>query len=358
MPPAPGPDDVVAARCTAQLLSGPPATTAEDAVRRVLAVQGQDPRGFRLAVRARTAGVVAADVDAALTGRRSLVVSWLNRGTLHLVTAEDFWWLHDLTTPQLAAESARRLQQEGVDPVLAERGIETVVAEIAEHGPRTREELRAALDAAGVPTAGQALVHVLLAATLRHRLIRGPVRDREHCMVLAEHWLGPAPEPLDRTAALERLARRYLAGHGPAADRDLAMWAKLPLRDARAGLAAIADETVPAGDGLVDLADRAPVQPAPTRLLGNFDPVLHGWVSRQPVLGAHDPDVVLGGVFRSFAMAEGRAVALWRIAGDRVRVAPFEPLAARAERVLLADAEAVAAYLGLPAKAPVLEAAG
>lgn len=349
--------DAVAARCTAQLLSGEPAPTAEDAVRRVLAVQGQDPRGFRLAVRARTTGVRAADVDAGLSDRRSLVVSWLNRGTLHLVTAEDFWWLHDLTTPQLATESSRRLQQEGVDAVLAERGIATVVAEIAEHGPRTREELRAALDAVGVPTAGQALVHVLLATTLRYRLIRGPMRDREHCLVLAEHWLGPAPEPVDRGVALERLARRYLAAHGSASDRDLAMWAKLPLRDARAGLAAIADETVPVGDGLVDLAERAPVAPAPTRLLGNFDPILHGWVSRQPVLGAHDPDVVLGGIFRSFAMAGGRPVALWRIAGDRVRIAPFEPLAARTGRLLLADAEAVVAYLGLPAKEPVLETA-
>ncbi|MGT2426266.1 hypothetical protein [Amnibacterium kyonggiense] len=46
----------VAARCRAQLLSGPPAATAEDAVRRVLAVQGQDLNGFRLAVRARTSG--------------------------------------------------------------------------------------------------------------------------------------------------------------------------------------------------------------------------------------------------------------------------------------------------------------
>ena len=53
----------------------------------------------------------AADVDAALEDR-TLVVSWLNRGTLHLVAAEDYWWLHPLTLPQLAtsngAGSARR----------------------------------------------------------------------------------------------------------------------------------------------------------------------------------------------------------------------------------------------------------
>jgi hypothetical protein len=346
----------VAARCAAQGLSGPPAPSAEDAVRRVLAVQGQDPRGFRLAVRARTlpARSAAADVDAGLTERRSLVVSWLNRGTLHLVAAEDLWWLHDLTTPQLAASSALRLRQEGVTERLAERGIEVVLEQVT-GGPRTREELRGALDAAGVPTAGQALVHVLFATTLRRRLVRGPMRGGEHCMVLAEDWLGPAPEPLDRAVALARLARRYLEGHGPASDRDLAMWAKLPLRDARAGLAAIAEQTVEHGDGLVDLAGRAEPAPLPTRLLGNFDPILHGWVSREPVLGSHEHDVVLGGIFRSFAFADGRAVGLWRIAAGRVRIAPFARLPKRTEQTLLRDAEAVLAHLGLPPKEPVLE---
>ena len=346
------PSDLLAARCTAQLLSGAPATTAEEAVRRVLAVQGQDPRGFRLAVRARTAGVTAADVEAGLTERRSLVVSWLNRGTLHLVAAEDYWWLHDLTTPQLATESLRRLGQEGVTPELAERGIATVVEAVAD-GPRTREELRTALDAAGVPTAGQALVHVLLAATLRHRLIRGPVRDGEHAMVLAEDWLGAAPAPLEREEALALLARRYLAGHGPASERDLAMWAKLPLRDVRAGLAAV--ETVAVGDGLVALPDAPEPAPPPTRLLGNFDPILHGWVSREPVLGEHDPTVVIGGIFRSFALADGRPVALWRIVGGRVRITPFAPIPRAAEEALLADAERVGAYLALPPKPPLLD---
>jgi len=51
----------------------------------------------------------ASDVDAALSQRRSLIVTWLNRGTLHLVRSEDYWWLHPLTTPQLRTGNSRRL---------------------------------------------------------------------------------------------------------------------------------------------------------------------------------------------------------------------------------------------------------
>ena len=80
-------------------------------------------------------------------------------------------------------------------------------------------------------------------------------------------------------------------------------------------------------------------------------------MSRDPVLGRHESDVVQGGIFRSWAFDRGAAVALWRIAGGRVRIAPFAPLSKRAERALLAEADEVLAYLGMPAKEPVLEPA-
>src|SRR5450759_1063465 len=68
--------DVVAQRLAAQLLVGPPAAEPAAVVERLLAVQAQDPRGARLAVRARTSGLRAADVDWALTADRSLVTTW------------------------------------------------------------------------------------------------------------------------------------------------------------------------------------------------------------------------------------------------------------------------------------------
>jgi hypothetical protein len=145
---------LVAARLHAQLLARPDASTPDDAVGHLLAVQAQDPRGARLAVRARTAGVSAADVDEAF-GERRLVITWLNRGTLHLVRSEDYWWLHPLTTPQLATGVSRRLAQEGVSPAQAERGREVIAEQVAALGPRTRPELREALDEAGVPPAGR-----------------------------------------------------------------------------------------------------------------------------------------------------------------------------------------------------------
>jgi hypothetical protein len=202
---------VAAQRLRAQLLSGAPARTVAGVTGHLLAIQAQDPRGARLAVRARTSGLTAADVDEALTADRSAVISWLNRGTLHLVLAEDYWWLHQLTTPQLATGNARRLAQEGVPPADAERAAGVIERSLAADGPLTRAELRERVAAAGVRTEGQAMVHLLALATLRGLTVRGPMRGGEQAFVLVRDWLGAPPPPMDREQALALLARRYLA---------------------------------------------------------------------------------------------------------------------------------------------------
>ncbi|MGV1048858.1 MAG: winged helix DNA-binding domain-containing protein [Solirubrobacterales bacterium] len=338
---------ILAERITAQGLAGEPARDPVAVAGRLLAVQGQDPRGARLAVRARSAGLTAADVDRALSEERSLLITWLNRGTLHLIRSEDYPLLQALTTPPLLTSSSRRLRQEGVSEAMAERGVETIERALAEEGPLTRPQLREQLDAAGVRTEGQALVHLLFLAALRGIAIRGPMAGREHAFVLVRDWLGEQPR-VDRDAALAELARRYLVGHGPAGDRDLARWAGLPLRDARAGLEAISAELDQRDDGLVDLAEREPAEPLPPpRLLGAFDPLLLGWTSREEIIGPHELLVTDNGIFRPFALVDGRAVAVWRVARGEVEVEPLGSVSKRATAALVKDAAAVREYLGL-----------
>jgi hypothetical protein len=344
---------IVTERLTSQLLAGPPAASAEAVAERLLAIQGQDPRGARLAVRARTHGLTAAAVDRGLSETRSLVIAWLCRGTLHLVRTEDYPWLHALSTPPLHTGNARRLAQEGVSPEAAERGVAVIERSLAEEGPLSRAQLRERISAAGVRTEGQAFVHLLGLASLRGLIVRGPMIGSEHAFVLVRDWLG-ASGPVQRDQALAELARRYLAGHGPAEDRDLARWAGLPLRDARKGLEAIASELVQRSDGLVDLRARAPVAaPPPPRLLGAFDPLLLGWCSREAILREHKAIVTVNGLFRPFALVDGRAVATWSLPRGRVTIATFGRLAGADAAALEADAGDVERFLrghGAPAE--------
>lgn len=335
---------VLAERLTAQGLSGPPLPDPPAVAGRLLAVQGQDPRGFRLAVRARTEGLGAADVERALA-ERELVVSWFNRGTLHLIRSEDYPLLQGLTTPPLLTSCKRRLRQEGVSETEAERALETIGRALAEEGPLTRHQLRERLDSAGARTEGQALIHLLFLAAVRGLVVRGPTIGKQHAYVLTREWLGETPA-IERDVALAELVRRFLAGHQPAGDRDLARWAGLPLRDARAGLTAIAAELEEGEDGLLRLRKRpAPGEIPPPRLLGAFDPVLLGWTSREDVIGEHTSLVTRNGIFHPFAMADGRAVAKWGFPGGEVKLQPLEPLPEAVAAALETDAADVVRFL-------------
>jgi hypothetical protein len=336
---------VLARRLSAQLLAGRPARSPLAVAERLLAIQAQDPRGARLAVRARSVGVSSDDIDRQLTEERSLVITTLNRGTLHLVRSEDYPLLQSLTTPPLITASAARLARDGLDPDTSARAVDLIDRSIAEDGPLTRAQLRERLERAGIPHLQGGLVHLVFRASVEGRIVRGPMIGGHHAFARVPDWLSPAPPP-PRETALAELARRYLAGHGPATDRDLARWAGLPLRDARAGLTAIAGELRELPGGLLDLARRGRAAPLPRpRLLGAFEPLLLGWSSRADVLGDGDGQVVSGGVFRNFAMVRGRGVAVWRLKGTAVEIEPFSELDADATAELARDGDAVKRFL-------------
>jgi hypothetical protein len=328
--------------CRAQLISGRPATSAEQVVERLLAVQGQDPRGARLSIRARSSGLAAGDVDRALTDDRSLVITWLNRGTLHLVRSEDLALLHALTTPQLHTANLRRLGQEGVLGGDVDRGVQVVVDALAD-GPQTRPLLRERLASADLPVGGQALVHILMRTCLLGHAVRGPMFGPEQAYVLVRDWLDvDLTASVDRDAALTELARRYLQGHAPASDPDLARWAGLSLGDARRGLSGL-HRLHDRGDGKVSLTKPSRVGAPTPRLLGPFDPLLLGWTDRTPITGGYTHLVTDNGLFRPFALVDGRAVATWSPTSG---VTPYEELTEVTQAALEVELVDVRRFLG------------
>lgn len=113
------------------------------------------------------------------------------------------------------------------------------------------------------------------------------------------------------------------------------------------GASAIASELTERDDGLVDLAGRPlAAEIPPPRLLGSFDPVLLGWVSREHLLDANQVIVTVNGVFKPFALVRGRAVALWKLDRGMVAIEPFARLTRKDAAALEADAEDVVRFLG------------
>jgi hypothetical protein len=178
---------------------------------------------------------------------------------------------------------------------------------LADEGPLPRAALAARLEAAGIPVAGQAIVHLLARAAMAGRVVVG---ERDGARVFAP--AGERPPPPDRDAALRELARRYLAAHAGADAGDLAQWSGLPLSDVRRGLRDLAPPPPPRG-------------PVALRLIPAYDELLLGWRDRTPTVAAEHAHRVHpgGGLLRAVVLEHGRAVGTWQLRGGRVTVEPF-----------------------------------
>ena len=278
---APAPREMSYLRLVAQGLVG--ATAAPEpaeAVRRQLAVQGQQVSSASHAIVSRTARAGRADVDAAFEAGR-LVRSWPMRGTIHITTAADHHWLRVALMHRMDAW-ARRTEKLGLDDALLERAGGLALAAIAAEGPLRRARLlRVWRDGGfmGVDSGSDSGAetqrgrHLLVRLQREGVLVQGPRRGNEHLVVdataLPPAESGPggagggAHGTAGHRAAVAEIARRYATSHGPVRAADLARWTALPLGEAARALedavemTNAADYAVRAGRGDVPLVRAA-----------------------------------------------------------------------------------------------------
>jgi hypothetical protein len=317
-------------RMHAQGLAGPGAAadSAVAAVRRAAGLQAQDAKACRLQLRARSAGLTAADLDAACgSARRAVVRTWLMRGTLHAVPAEDVRWLNALLGPRVADSQRGRRQRLGLDDELLARALPALDKALAGRPPMLRDELVSRLGEFGVglDPRSQAPAHLLLYAAALGIVCRGPEAPGDKATyVLREEWLAGVPDAGPGPAgdeALAELAVRHAAAYGPVGEADFARWSGLALGQARRGIGAaradgrLAEVAGPGGPLLVAASQQQPPGLAGSvRLTGHFDPYLLGYRDRDLLLAPPIASRIAtgGGLLMPCVLADGEVAGTWR----------------------------------------------
>jgi hypothetical protein len=350
---------LTALRLAAQRIGASEFTTPGDAVRWMLALQGQDFAGARWSVGLRHVDATEAGVSAALDAGE-IVRSWPIRGTLHLVAAEDLGWMLRLTATRMTVSADRRRASLGITEADVERARTAARDALTGRRVLTRDALLATIHAAGVSTGGQRGYHLLWHLARTGTLVLGSTDGRQQTFALLDDWV-PNPRRLEHDEALGQLALRYFRSHGPATDRDLARWSGLTLGDVRRGLAICGKRltTLDLGGTTYRVAPEtlafAP-PPARVHLLPGFDEYLLGYGDRSAALAPeHSEAIVPGGngMFKSTIVVDGEVAGTW---GRRVKAgeiviepAPFGRLSGRDRKALEEAARAYGAFIGLPA---------
>ncbi|MFF3348217.1 winged helix DNA-binding domain-containing protein [Streptomyces sp. NPDC002779] len=312
------------------LLRREPLGVAE-AVRRILAVQAQQPASPYLALWNRLAGFAPADLDAAFADR-TLLKATLLRITLHAVHHEDYRMLREAMRPTLhASRLGYRFAAAGLTPADAAE-LEPGLLEFAAE-PRSNGEMTAWLgERVGEERKEGAWWGLRSFTPLVHAVTGGPWSFGTSPAYVAgpEGRAEGGPEE-----ALQALALRYLASFGPASIADLAQFATVQRARVRTALRALAGslEELEGPDGTVlhDVpgAPRPPGDtPAPPRLMAMWDSVLLAYADRARVIPpACRPLVIrVNGDVLPTLLVDGQVAGVWRPVEGGIEATAFHEL--------------------------------
>jgi hypothetical protein len=303
------------------------------------------------------------DVRDALWKRKTLVKTWLMRGTLHLVPAEDLplytaamgprWirvnnsWLRFMQLSEPEFLSLIDAIGQALDGQVLTR--EELIAKVGKGRPeRIREVMKSGWGGILKPVARNGL------------LCFGPSRGQSVTFVRPQQWLGSWRE-VDPDQALIEVARRYLRAYGPATKEDFTRWWGSWAGIGKAAWTGLADELVSVdiegrkANLLAPDAERIRKLPAEAsvQLLPAFDPYVMGHSRRDHIVEAANHSKVsrTAGWISAVVLVNGRVAGTWShevVKGTlRITIEPFKPLASKTMTEVRRRAEAIAETLGL-----------
>lgn len=349
-----------------QLLLERSSMSTRDALEHLVGLQSQNPNDSYIALWTRLRSF-ATDSLSGMMLDRSAVRASLMRGTIHLVTGDDYlalfpfsWPLHERFFPRSA--QGRTLDPRQV-PGIVEAGRAllqdnpmTIGALGAELASRWPELPKGAL--------AQACRFLLPLVQTTPRGVWGA--SHQATWALAADWLG---KPVPSGGSPVNVLKRYLAAFGPATVADMQAWSGLTglrshVDQMRGDLVTYRNER---GQELLDLPD-APIadeaMPAPVRFLPVFDNVLLSHKDRTRIITDERRKAIgtKNGLFQSTYLVDGFVAGAWKITADKdhatLTLSHFEAHSPDTVRDLEAEGDRLLAFVTDAERRAVVESVG
>lgn len=327
--------------------------TPATAIERLAGMQAQLARPPFIGLWSRIEGFRRDSLTRAIE-RREVVRATMMRGTLHLVSREDFISFRPVLQPMLSQgmKAALRDRANGLNV----NALVAAARACFDETPCTFDALRSHLRARFPKLDERAMGYIV---RMQLPLVQIPAAGAIWAypaaadFAVAESWLD---EKLDGDDRPHTLALRYLAAFGPATLRDFQTWSAVAaapgiVEELRPKLRTFRDER---GRELLDLP-RAPRpdqdEEAPVRFLPEFDSLLLAFADRTRVIAdEHRPLIYTKNLLvPATFLVDGFAAGTWKIDRKkklaRLAVKPFGTLTKRARTALALEGEALLRFV-------------
>ncbi|MGH7456603.1 MAG: winged helix DNA-binding domain-containing protein, partial [bacterium] len=247
-----------------------------------------------------------------------IIRTHLLRPTWHFVSADDIYWLLELTAPQIKASLKSRHKELALSEAVFAKSNAIIEKALRDGEHLTREELIAKLGKAKIATDENRAAHLLLWAELDGIACSGATKAGKQTYALLEARV-PRTKPLAKDEALAKLAKKYFSSHCPATLQDFVWWSGLSAGEAKRAMEMVKSDFVSEAIEAQTywLADSFSI-PKPDKesvyLLPAFDEFIISYRDRSAALPFenHNKAVSNNGIFRPVIVVNGQVIGIWK----------------------------------------------
>lgn len=340
------------------LLVGEHQYSSPDKVVEVLgAIQGQDYAASKWAIGVRGSGIKEKDVESAFLDKK-IIRSWPLRGTLHVVSAKDIYWLLDLLGPPTVSKYAAHYKKIELDPKVLKKCYSILSKNLSNQNFLTRKEISSILEKSGIITNTTRLSHILQRAGLEGLICFGPRRDKDFTYTLMEEWIPKIKKvKKPKEEALYDITKKYFDTRAPATLADFVWWSGLNVKDAKDGIKSLGSKLTnfQKDDQIYYLPKKMDVVDKDSDtlfLLPAFDELLLAYTDRRDCMDPPPKRLLTPAddLFRPTLVINGWVYGIWQRELKKedviLKVTAYKPLNANFKKKLKKAAEEYATFFG------------
>jgi len=277
------------------------------------AVQAQDFAMSKWAIGIRTPGATQKKVEAALN-KGSILRTHVLRPTWHLVSAEDIYWMIELSAAKIKAIMCSNEKKLGIDEALFKKTNMIIEKALSKHEQLNRDEITQLFNKHKIAVNENRLSHFLIRAELDAIICSGKIINNKNTYALLDNRV-TNKKTINREEALCMLAEKYFRSRGPATVVDFAWWSGLSLTDAKKGLHAVEakleKEKINSSVYYFKSPNNTAGITSAVFALPAFDEYLISYKNRAPALHSNKKNISINGIFWPVIIAEGKVAGMW-----------------------------------------------
>jgi len=281
------------------------------------AMQAQDFNMAKWAIGLRLNKTKEKHINAAIDSAE-IIRTHLLRPTWHFVSADDIYWMVDLTAPGILSSMKGRNKQLELTGAILKKSFAIIEKSLKDANHLTRKDLVNELNKAKIVTNENRSSHILFHAELEGIICSGKMKDKLPTYALLNERI-KKPAPLKKEEALYKLACKYFESHCPATFQDFVWWSGLSMTDGRKALELIKSNFVSEKkDSKEYWFPRSFSFPKKSKesvfLLPAFDEFLISYKDRSAVIHSDHREKTFSsnGIFWPVILVNGRAVGIWK----------------------------------------------